>query len=102
MQRNSVMENVGVLVRVFGDQAFSIPVSHVAIVIAFCCWCMLYGKHKAGFLASFAFIFYWGFIATRLYWVSLMGDNPTGLILYIFAGLGIVLVAVYSLFQESH
>lgn len=96
------MENVGVLIQVFGNQSFSIPIGHMAVVLAFCCWCMLYGKHKIGFLAVFAFIFYWGFISARLYWVGLFGDNPVGLIVYIFAALGIGLMAVFSLFQESH
>lgn len=96
------MENAGVLVQVFGSGSLSIPLSYVALVIGFCCWCMLYGKHKIGFLASFAFIFYWGFISARLYWIDLFGDSSTGLILYIFSGLSVGLMAVYSAFQESH
>ena len=51
---------------------------------------------------AYAFMFYWRFIMERMYWVNLFGDNAGGLVFYIFSALGIGVMGVVGLFQESH
>ena len=96
------MENLNGLVELFIGKTFTVPVGSLLLVFSFFAWFVLYEKHKWGFLAAYAFMFYWGFIVERMYWVNLFGDNTVGLVLYIFSALGIGVMGVVGLFQESH
>ena len=96
------MENINSILGNFGGAAFSIPLGQMVLAFGLCLMCLLWGRHKWGLLVSYFFIFYWGFIANRLYWVDLLGGSTFGLFFFVFCGLGLILMGVVSVFQETH
>lgn len=57
---------------------------------------MLFGRHKRGLLVSYAFVFYWGLIFNRPYFIDMPGTIRWDCTLILFLGL----VWLYCLLQE--
>ncbi|MEE9259012.1 MAG: hypothetical protein V3U37_05680 [Nitrospinaceae bacterium] len=84
-----------------GDKTFSVPLGQVLLFALLLTFCMLLGRHKLGLIVSYTFVFYWGFIFNRPYFVNMFGDTSYGLYAYGFFGLFMVLLAIVGLFQKS-
>ena len=83
------------------DKTFSVPLGQVLLFTLLLTFCMLLGKHKLGLIVSYAFVFYWGFIFNRPYFISMFGDTSYGLYAYGFFGFFMAFLAILGLFQKS-
>ena len=83
------------------QKEFTIPLSQVALLIAINSFCLLLGKHKLGLLVSYAFVFYWGFIFNRVFFVSALGETTLGLYIYAIMGLSMIIVTLIGFIQSS-
>ena len=83
-------------------KVFFISLGQITFMFLACFLCLLYGKHKTGLLLSYFFIFYWGFISNRIYWLEVFGDSGIGLMIYFGTATAIALMGVLSLFQHDH
>ena len=61
--------------------------------------CMLFGRHKLGLMISYSFVFFWGFIFNRSYFVDLLGNTSGGLYSYALFGLLMAVLAIVGMFQ---
>jgi len=78
---------------------FSIPLGQVVLFALLSSLCLAAGRHKLGLLVSFSFAFYWGFIFNRQYFISLIGES-TGLYIYSFCGLIMLVLAIIGFMQD--
>jgi hypothetical protein len=76
--------------------------SQIGFMFLTCFLCLLYGKYKTGLLISYFFIFYWGFVSNRIYWLEVFGDSGMGLMMYFGCATTIALMGVISFFQSDH
>lgn len=83
------------------DKEFVVPVPQVALLIAINSFCLLLGKHKLGLLLSYGFVFYWGFIFNRPYFVTALGETMVGMYVYAVMGLFMLVVAAYGFLRPS-
>lgn len=60
---------------------------------------MLFGRHKLGLMVSYAFVFFWGFIFNREYFIDLLGNTSSGLYIYALFGFGMAILAIFGMFQ---
>ncbi len=81
---------------------FLFPYGQIVFMFLTCFLCLLYGKYKTGLLISYFFIFYWGFVSNRIYWLELFGDSGMGLMMYFFSATTIALMGIISFFQQDH
>ena len=98
----NVMQGMNEVVEFLSSKAFFISFGQIAFMFLACFLCLLYGKHKTGLLLSYFFIFYWGFISNRIYWLELFGDSGIGLMMYFGTATAIALMGVFSFFQTDH
>ncbi len=95
------MQGMNETVEFFANKVFFISFGQIIFMFLTCFLCLLYGKYKTGLLVSYFFIFYWGFVSNRIYWVELFGDSGIGLIMYFFSATAIALMGVFSFFQQD-
>lgn len=81
------------------DKTLSVPLSQVLLFALLMTICMLFGRHKLGLMVSYAFVFFWGFIFNRSYFVDLLGNTSMGLYVYTLFGLGMAVLAVVGMLQ---
>ena len=62
--------------------------------------CMLFGRHKLGLLISYAFVFFWGFIFNRSYFIDMLGNTTMGLYTYALFGFSMVVLATLGMLQK--
>lgn len=96
------MQGINEAVEFFSNKVFFISFGQIGFMFLVCFLCLLYGRYKTGLLATYFFIFYWGFVTNRIYWMELFGDSGIGLMLYFFSGTTIALMGVICFFQSSH
>jgi hypothetical protein len=89
------------LVEFFTDKDFSIPIWEVMLLLIINSICLLLGKHKAGLLVTYLFVFYWGFVFNRTYFVDILGQMTWGLYVYSLLGAAMALVIVVSFFIQD-
>ena len=85
----------------FSDKSLSDPLSQVMLFALVITLCMLFGKHKMGLLVSYAFVFYWGFIFSRPYFIDMLGNNTMGLYAYTIFGFGMAVLSIVGMFQKG-
>lgn len=83
------------------DKTLSVPLSQVMLFSLIITLCMLFGRHKLGLLVSYAFVFYWGFIFNRSYFIDMLGNNTMGLYAYTIFGFGMAVLAIVGMFQKG-
>ena len=81
------------------DKTLSVPLSQVLLFTLLMTICMLFGRHKLGLMVSYAFVFFWGFIFNRSYFVDMLGNTSMGLYGYTLCGLGMAALAVVGMLQ---
>ena len=90
------------IIEFLSGKVFFISFGQITFIFLSCLFCLLYGKHKTGLILSYFFIFYWGFVSNRIYWLELFGDSGVGLMMYFGTGTAIALMGVLSFFQADH
>ncbi len=98
----NVMQSISEAVEFLSHKVFFISFGQIAFMFAACFICLLYAKYKTGLLLSYFFIFYWGFVSNRIYWMELFGDSGIGLLMYFTSATAIALMGVLSFFQADH
>ncbi|MBT4622407.1 MAG: hypothetical protein HOC04_15000 [Nitrospina sp.] len=83
------------------DKSFAVPLSQVLLFTLLMTLCMLFGRHKLGLMVSYAFVFYWGFVFNRSYFIDLLGNTSTGLYSYAVFGFLMAVLAVIGMFKKS-
>jgi hypothetical protein len=91
--------NTGIsLLQFFSEKDFSVPVWEVALLILINSICILLGRYKLGLFISYFFVFYWGFMLNRPYFIDMLGNMTLGLYLYAAAGVIMAFIIVIGLF----
>jgi len=83
------------------DKALSVPLSQVILFTLFMTLCLLFGRHKLGLMISYAFVFFWGFVFNRTYFIDLLGNTNSGLYAYTLFGFFMAVLAVVGMFQRG-
>jgi hypothetical protein len=83
------------------DKSLSVPLSQVLLFTLLMTLCLLFGRHKLGLLVSYSFVFYWGFVFNRSYFIDLLGNTTTGLYTYTLFGFLMAVLAIIGMFQKS-
>ena len=83
------------------DQTLSVPLSQVILFTFLMTLCMLFGRHKMGLLVSYSFVFYWGFIFNRNYFIDLLGNTTFGLYAYTLFGFLMAVLAIIGMFRKG-
>jgi hypothetical protein len=96
------MQGLSNALEFFSSKVFFISFGQIVFMFLTCFLCLLYGKYKTGLLVSYFFIFYWGFVSNRIYWMELFGDSGMGLMMYFFSATSVALMGVISFFQHDH
>ncbi|KMP11150.1 hypothetical protein UR09_04185 [Candidatus Nitromaritima sp. SCGC AAA799-A02] len=86
---------------VLSSQEFSIPLGQVIVFTLINTICLAMAKHKLGLIISFSFIYYWGFVFNREFFIGLIGESSTGLYIYSFCGLAMVAMAIIGFMREK-
>jgi hypothetical protein len=96
------MQGMNEAMEFLSGKVFFISLGQITFMFLACFICLLYGKHKTGLLLSYFFIFYWGFVSNRIYWLEVFGDSGIGLMMYFSTATAIALMGVLSFFQTDH
>ena len=96
------MQGMNEVMEFLSGKVFFISLGQITFMFLACFICLLYGKHKTGLLLSYFFIFYWGFVSNRIYWLEVFGDSGIGLMMYFSTATAIALMGVLSFFQTDH
>src|SRR5208282_5758934 len=80
-------------------EGLSIPFGQVLIFVLVNSYCLLLAKYKLGLLVTYCFVFYWGFILNREYFIDRFGNTSAGLIFYVLAGILMIIIFIISFFQ---
>lgn len=83
------------------DQSFSIPLGQVVILIVVNSLCLLIGHHKLGLIVSYLFVFYWGYFYNRELLTDALGNTTWGLVLYVLAGMLMIIMVILGFFKSS-
>ena len=78
----------------------SIPFGQVLIFVVINSFCLLFTRYKLGLLITYCFVFYWGFISNREYFIDRVGNTGWGLV-YVLAGILMVIIFIISFFQSD-
>ena len=83
------------------DTTLSIPLGQVLLFTLLMTLCLLFARHKLGLLISYAFVFYWGFVFNRSFFIDLLGNTSSGLYIYAFSGLIMAVLAVFGMINKA-
>lgn len=81
-------------------KTISIPVGQMILFTVLVSLCMLAGKLKLGLISPYAFVFYWGFVFNREFFITAAGETSFGLFAYAFFGLGLAVMALVAFFAS--
>jgi hypothetical protein len=91
------------------DQAFgflseievTLPLSQLIMFAVFASLCLILGKHKAGLLAAYGFLFYWVFVLNQGYFMKQFEDTSGGVYVYGALGVTMALVGFVGLIKKT-
>ena len=83
------------------DKNFSVPLGQLVVFVAINSFCLLFGRYKLGLLLTYCFVFYWGFLFNKDYFVDMLGNTTWGLYIYAISGIAMSITAIVGFFQES-
>lgn len=78
-----------------------IPLSQIILAALLSSLFLIIGKHKMGLLASYGFIFYWGFILNRGFFMKELSETTGGVYFYGALGMVMALVAFVGFIKAS-
>ena len=64
-------------------------------------FCLLGRRFKLGLLASYCFVFYWGFIVNTTYFFEILGGKPQWLVIYALFGFSMLIIFIVGTFLEE-
>ena len=96
------MEEANQVLEFLTTKNISIPVVQMVLFIVVISISMLANKIKFGLIATYAFVFYWGFVFNRDFFINAVGDTSWGLYAYVFFGLGLAVLAIITFFSHPH
>ncbi len=80
---------------------FSVPVWEVIILVVINSICLLLGKHRLGLIVSYLFVFYWGFVINKGYFIDSLGNMRWGVYVYAISGVLMVVITVIGFFVKK-
>ena len=83
------------------ETTLPIPLGQMILFMAAITACFLYNRTKLGLIVCYCLVFYWGFVYNLSYFVTLLGEETTGFLVYIACGSVVALGALIS-FLRSH
>ncbi len=83
------------------DKTLAVPLSQVLLFTLLMTLCMLFARHKLGLMISYAFVFYWGFVFNRSYFIDLLGNTTGGLYTYAAGGFIMAVLAVIGMLRKG-
>lgn len=92
------MKDAMSLIDFFTGKEFSVPIWEVLLLVIINSFCLILGKHRLGLIVSYLFVFYWGFIINRGYFIDMLGNMTWGLYVYAILGVIMVIIAVVGFF----
>jgi len=96
------MEGTNQILAFLTTKNISIPVGQMVFFIVVISISMLANKMKFGLIATYAFVFYWGFVFNREFFINAVGDTSWGLYAYVFFGLALAVLALVTFFSDPH
>ena len=84
------------------EQSLPIPLGQSLITFILISICLILGRFKLGFLICYGFIFFWGFVGNRLFFLDLLGGSGMGMLFYVFTALFMSLAMLFGFFHETH
>ncbi len=79
----------------------SLPLSQLIMFAVFTSLCLILGKHKAGLLAAYGFLFYWVFVLNQGYFMKQFEDTSGGVYVYGALGMATGLVGFVGLIKKT-
>ena len=95
------MEPINESVGLLDGRELAIPVWEVIFFVVIVSACLLLGRNRMGLVASYCFVFYWGFISNMTNFSTMLGSTSWGMPLYVFSGFLMFIVAITGFFVES-
>ena len=71
---------------------FTVPLGQIMIFALLASLCLIFGKHKAGLIAAYGFLFYWVFIVNQGFFMKQFEATAGGV--YVYGALGMVMAMV--------
>ena len=96
------MEEANQVLEFLTTKNISIPVVQMVLFIVVISISMLANKIKFGLIATYAFVFYWGFVFNREFFILAAGDTSWGLYAYAFFGFGLAVMALVAFISQPH
>jgi len=100
-ERIHKMEMTNSLSQLYSGGTLSLPLEQFVILIGISFFCLINGRHKMGFLLSYFFIYYWGIIMNRSYWLGLFEGSWAGMVFMIAVGLSFAMAGLLGVFQKE-
>lgn len=95
------MDIVVAFLEFINDKDLSVPLGEVITFVFINSFCLLSGRFKLGLLISYCFVFYWGFLFNKDYFVDILGNTSMGLYIYTLSGFAMAIVALIGFFIEE-
>jgi hypothetical protein len=64
-------------------------------------FCLLGRRFKLGLLASYCFVFYWGFIVNTTYFFEILRGKPQWLVIYAIFGFSMLIIFIAGALLEE-
>ena len=96
------MDDVNQLSGFLSSATISVPLGQMVLFILVISFCMIGSKFKLGQLVTYVFVFYWGFIFNQSAFIDAAGQASTGLFVYAFFGIIMIVIALIGLFTVPH
>ena len=71
---------------------FTVPLGQIMIFALLASLCLIFGKHKAGLIAAYGFLFYWVFILNQGFFMKQFEATSGGV--YVYGAMGMVMALV--------
>ncbi len=91
-QSGEVMSSIDHSFGFFTKMDFTVPLGQIMIFALLTSLCLIVGKHKAGLIAAYGFLFYWVFILNQGFFMKQLETTSGGV--YVYGAMGMVLALV--------
>lgn len=85
----------------FTTKSLAIPMWEFVLFVVIASVSMIAGKHKAGIILAYLFLFYWIFVAHRTTIMGYIGDSTVQVFVYAVSGAVMIAVTIMAFFIES-
>jgi len=80
---------------------FTVPLGQIMIFALLTSLCLIVGKHKAGLIAAYGFLFYWVFILNQGFFMKQLDATAGGVYVYGTMGMVMALVGFVGLLKKT-